>query len=213
MRSFLARFAGSLLVLGLVACGDSGGDGTGTDGSGGSTTTQSGTTGSMTGSTTGSTNASTGSNMGDPEPPEQTGMTAAHNLARANVSPPASTPIPPLSWDSELAAVAQAYAEQCIFEHSMGQYGENLYAESGLGSGPADVVKAWVDEAQFYDYDTGACSSPPCGHYTQVVWADSLRLGCGVAQCDTNSPFGSGAWVHWVCEYDPPGNWVGEQPY
>ncbi len=210
MRFSLGSLFTASIVLGLVACGDSG-DGAGTDGSGGAPGTTSGTQ-STTG-TTGSTNASTGSNMGDPEPPEQAGMTAAHNAARANVNPPAATPLPPLSWDADLAAYAQAYAEECIFEHSMGPYGENLYAESGIGAGPQDVVDAWVEEVAFYDYDTGACSNPPCGHYTQVVWADSLRLGCGVAQCDVNSPFGSGSWVHWVCEYDPPGNWVGEKPY
>jgi pathogenesis-related protein 1 len=28
------------------------------------------------------------------------------------------------------------------------------------------------------------------------------------------SPFeGFDTWENWVCNYDPPGNWVGEKPY
>ena len=44
-----------------------------------------------------------------------------------------------------------------------------------------------------------------CGHYTQVVWRKSLRVGCGMATC--------GATEVWVCNYDPAGNWDGERPY
>ncbi|HTJ80900.1 MAG TPA: pathogenesis-related family 1 protein [Polyangiaceae bacterium] len=204
----------ALATITLVAfvfasgCGDSGSRGDSTDGSGGSTST-----GTNAGGSTSATNGAT-TGGGDPEPVEMNGMTAAHNVARANVSPPASTPIPPLSWSSDIAAVAQAYAENCVFEHSMGDYGENLYAESGLDATPADVVDAWVGEVADYDYASNTCAANAmCGHYTQVVWADSARLGCGVANCSTNSPFGSGDWVLWVCNYDPPGNYIGEKPY
>ena len=43
--------------------------------------------------------------------------------------------------------------------------------------------------------------------------ADTVRIGCGKATCQDNAPWGSGAWEIWVCNYDPPGNWVGEKPY
>ena len=151
------------------------------------------------------------------EPTELAGITAAHNVARANVMPAAASPLPSLTWDQDLAAIAQAYAENCVFEHSMApDLGENLYANTGSTS-PEEVVAGWVSEVADYDYDTNACAPDSqwgCGHYTQVVWADSLRLGCGVATCTENSPFGSSAaWQNWVCNYDPPGNWVGEKPY
>lgn len=161
------------------------------------------------GSTSGSTSSS---NNGDTEPAALQGITAAHNEARANVQPAAQTSLPPLEWSGEVAAVAQAYAEKCIFEHNPDSpYGENLYAATG-GSTPQGVVKSWVDEVAAYDYASNSCSGV-CGHYTQVVWANSLRLGCGMAVCDQNSPFGGGSWEIWVCNYDPPGNWVGEKPY
>ena len=144
-------------------------------------------------------------------------MLAAHNAARASVDPPAATPIPPLEWSEELADMATAYAKQCNFEHSDNpDYGENLFA-STVSTTPAGVVKPWVDEKADYDYATNTCNADAvCGHYTQVVWADSLRVGCGVAECTENSPFDgapSPRWFHWVCNYDPPGNFVGQKPY
>jgi hypothetical protein len=40
-------------------------------------------------------------------------------------------------------------------------------------------------------------------------------VGCARRTCTTGSPFsgGTGEWTFWVCDYDPPGNWVGERPY
>jgi hypothetical protein len=32
-----------------------------------------------------------------------------------------------MAWDDALAAGAQSYAESCVFEHSKGEYGENLF--------------------------------------------------------------------------------------
>ncbi|MBK9266614.1 MAG: Fis family transcriptional regulator [Polyangiaceae bacterium] len=161
------------------------------------------------GSGVGST--SSGSMGGDGEPAVMNGMTAAHNEARANANPAPAKPMPPLTWSADLAAVAQAYAEKCIWEHSSNNYGENLYATSG-GDTPQDVVNAWVSEVQYYDYASDSCSDV-CGHYTQVVWAETLRLGCGMAKCPDNAPWGNGPWEMWVCNYDPPGNWVGQKPY
>ena len=142
-----------------------------------------------------------------------TGMTAAHNAARAAVMPPANPSLPALCWSSAIAATAQAYAEQCKFQHSMGKYGENLYAAAGKNASPQDVIDSWVGESADYDYSGNSCSGV-CGHYTQVVWRSSARLGCGVAQCSTNSPFsGFSDWQLWVCNYDPPGNFNGTRPY
>jgi len=202
--------AAHLLGLALLAgCGDSAG---GSDGSGGG-----GGNGSPSVSAqSGSENGSGGSTAGDGEPAGMVGMTAAHNLARADVSPSSATPIPGLEWDPEIAAIAQAYAERCVFEHSGANgLGENLYANAGSLATPQDVVKSWDDEAVDYDYATNTCNAGAiCGHYTQVVWAESQRLGCGYARCTANTPFdGFETWDNWVCNYDPPGNWVGEKPY
>lgn len=57
--------------------------------------------------------------------------------------------------------------------HSGGPYGENLAAGLGNFTG-LDAVKLWVDEKQDFNYKTNFC----CSHYTQVVWRNSVRLGC-----------------------------------
>jgi pathogenesis-related protein 1 len=139
------------------------------------------------------------------------GITAAHNAARAAVSPAPASPMPALAWSSDIAAVAQAWADGCKFQHSGGQYGENLYASTNQST-VQDVVDSWVGEKKDYDYASNSCSGV-CGHYTQVVWAKSLRLGCAVKSCSGGGPFGGGSWELWVCNYDPPGNFVGQKPY
>ena len=201
------------LVLGclVIACGDSGSQSDdpatgGNAGDGGNTTADGGN------ANPGNGGAGAGSSG---EPAELDGMTAEHNEERANVVPAAASPLPDLTWDPDIAAVAQAYAEVCVFEHSMGEYGENLYVNTGYQATPKEVVEGWASEVEFYDYDENSCvPGEMCGHYTQVVWAESLRLGCGVATCTVNSPFNNDEpWQNWVCNYDPPGNWVGEKPY
>jgi uncharacterized protein YkwD len=149
---------------------------------------------------------------GDPEPGLLAGITRYHNVARANVG------VGPLTWDPSIAATAAAYAAQCKFDHSgTAGLGENLaaYAPPG-GHTAASPVSDWVSENANYDYTTNTCATGQvCGHYTQVVWKNSLRLGCGVQACSTNSPFGANFpnWEIWVCNYSPPGNFVGQRPY
>ena len=44
------------------------------------------------------------------------------------------------------------------------------------------------------------------GHFTQVVWNNSVEIGCGVAK-------GTDNFVYGVCNYSPPGNFIGAQNY
>jgi hypothetical protein len=78
------------------------------------------------------------------------------------------------------------------------------------------VVRAWADEVADYDYENNSCvTGEQCGHYTQVVWRTTTRVGCATKVCTKNSPFGAQAptWQYWVCNYDPPGNYQGQRPY
>ena len=69
-------------------------------------------------------------------------------------------------------------------------------------------MHSWVVEGSTYNYNTNSCDgSGMCGHYTQMVWRDTKRLGCASLVCD------NGAGVFITCNYDPPGNYVGEKPY
>ncbi len=130
-------------------------------------------------------------------------MVQAHNAVRAPLG------LPPLLWSAQLAAVARAWADHLIatgaFEHRPSDpYGENLYAIIGGTASPRDVVAAWAGEASSYDLRTNTCSGV-CGHYTQIVWRATRRVGCAVAS--------DGQRQVWVCNYDPPGNVIGYPPY
>jgi uncharacterized protein YkwD len=130
-------------------------------------------------------------------------MVAAHNLYRAQVG------VPALQWSGALARRSQQWADALIERQAFtprrdGVFGENLYEVVGGGSSPADVVKAWASERANYHYETNSCSAR-CGHYTQVVWRDTKEVGCGVARKAQREV--------WVCNYNPPGNVVGERPY
>lgn len=148
------------------------------------------------------------------EQPELVGITAAHNTARANVSPAANPAIPPLTWSNTVASAAQGWANRCKWEHSSNGYGENIYASAGQSISGQSITDDWVSEESDYDYAANSCSGV-CGHYTQVVWRNSVSIGCGVAHCTKNSPFGAGFpnWDFVVCDYDPPGNYNGQRPY
>jgi pathogenesis-related protein 1 len=148
---------------------------------------------------------------GDPEPGRLAGITRYHNQVRAGI------PVPDLTWDPGIAATAAAYAARCLFEHSgTSGLGENLAAYAPPGNqAAAGPVSDWADEAQDYSYTSNSCAADKqCGHYTQLVWKSSRRLGCAVQVCDQNSPFTNVVrWELWVCNYSPPGNIVGQRPY
>lgn len=104
-----------------------------------------------------------------------------------------------LEWDNSLAEYAYKHASQCIFEHSHGPYGENLAA--GYRSTEA-AIKAWYDEEKLYSY-TNPQFSKATGHFTQLVWKSTRKVGCAVVSC--NGLHGTpGKYV--ACEYSPAGN-------
>jgi pathogenesis-related protein 1 len=130
-------------------------------------------------------------------------MLSTHNRVRTVVG------VPPLVWSDRLAAIAQTWANQLVLEgrlrhRASPRYGENLYLISGGDATPDNVVNAWAGEKADYDYRTNTCHSR-CGHYTQIVWRSTKAVGCAVANLRNVEV--------WVCEYDPPGNYVGERPY
>ncbi|XP_010722535.1 peptidase inhibitor 16 isoform X2 [Meleagris gallopavo] len=137
-----------------------------------------------------------------------------HNKYRSQVSPPAVDMLK-MSWDTELEAFAQAYAEKCIWDHNKerGRRGENLFAMAPM----LDLefaVEDWNAEEKFYNLTTSTCvSGQMCGHYTQVVWASTHRIGCGSKFCEKIEGIETEDMYLLVCNYYPPGNMKGRKPY
>ncbi|KAK1359144.1 Basic form of pathogenesis-related protein 1 [Heracleum sosnowskyi] len=129
----------------------------------------------------------------------------AHNAARSLVG------VGPMTWDANVAEYASNYTKtrtvNCSLIHSSGPYGKNLAKGTGSFSGTA-AVNMWVAEKSDYTYATNTCAANKvCGHYTQVVWKNSIRLGCARVLC------ANGLWWFITCSYDPPGNYIGQKPY
>ena len=143
---------------------------------------------------------------------------SAHDAIRANASPTPSPALPAVQWSADVESVAQQWANHCVYEHNAarGNLGENIAASSpGVWPTIVGVVQAWASEVADYDYASNTCApGKVCGHYTQLVWRESTLIGCAYARCTENSPFpGFSTWDFWVCDYAPPGNWVGQRPY
>ena len=148
-------------------------------------------------------------------------MTKAHNDLRQKYGSP------PLKYSKSLENAAKKWAtilqeDGCGMAHSHGKVGptgENLYWASAYKTANSkdaegqwiwhstlkkvkdqEVVQAWYDEVQWYDYETDSCEKGQmCGHYTQVIWKTTTELGCAAMACEDRSQV-------WVCEYSPPGN-------
>jgi uncharacterized protein YkwD len=130
------------------------------------------------------------------------GIVGLHNQERAKHC------AAPLRWSPEVAAVAQRWANGlaargCVMEHSHGNYGENLAMIGGGQLTAGQVVAMWYDEVALYNFSRPGFSMQT-GHFTQVVWRGTSKIGCAKAACDGGEV--------WVCNYDGPGNWEGAFP-
>ncbi|KAK1686496.1 hypothetical protein QYE76_047344 [Lolium multiflorum] len=132
---------------------------------------------------------------------------AAHTAARAEVG------LGQVWWDQNLADYAEWWANQrrgvCGGHSGVVGYGENIFwGSAGWPWTGVDAVNTWVDEKQYYDYNSNSCWGPyGCGHYTQVVWRESTLIGCARVDCDNNL----GVFI--TCNYYPQGNWNNRRPY
>jgi pathogenesis-related protein 1 len=170
--------------------------------------------------------ASGSASIGDGETGVFVGITAAHNAVRSELG------LPNLTWSSDLAVVAQDWADTLAsdcgaFMHRQpNMYGENLAAQFSTGlNNPMtaeEAVDGWAAEVDCWTFGAiqrgeaceAACTqrlnASGCGHYTQIVWRSTREVGCGYARCNQS---GGALMQIWVCNYDPPGNVIGREPY
>jgi hypothetical protein len=141
-------------------------------------------------------------------------LLAAHNRERD------VTGVAALEWDDGLARDAAAWAGQLQasgeFEHSpdAGEdeepQGENLWMGTASAYSPEEMVELWIAEKKHYRPGVFPAVSrtgnlDDVGHYTQLVWAETGRVGCAVARGRQDDVL--------VCRYSSAGNVIGERVF
>ena len=108
-----------------------------------------------------------------------------------------------LEWHTAIASRAQSWADIGVWEHSSANFrkqgsencGESLAWGYPTRTGVA-FTRSWYDEIEDTDGGLGLADSiesdsgKALGHYTQVVWKSSSRLGCGVGRATVNDSEG-----------------------
>lgn len=150
------------------------------------------------------------------------------NKAAQGADQPAAANLRKLTWNNELESIAQRWVEQCTFGHDKqrnlldGTYvGQNAYSssssvqssEAAVNSGAGGAVDAWYNEINNPGFSNSDISpfvfSYGAGHYTQVVWAETTQVGCGLVT------YKDGSWFKEliVCNYAKGGNMGGAEMY
>ncbi|KAG7454686.1 hypothetical protein MATL_G00262390 [Megalops atlanticus] len=150
----------------------------------------------------------------------------AHNVHRSSVNPSASNMLY-MTWDEALAKSARAWARNCKNDHNpllqtpkklhptFTFVGENIWVGEPFSIFTVeDAVQKWFNEVDDYTYKTKQCKSV-CGHYKQVVWAKSYKVGCAVQVCPNGiEDFSKNPKsAIFVCNYGDAGNVKGLHPY
>nr|CAD7256847.1 unnamed protein product [Timema shepardi] len=120
-----------------------------------------------------------------------------------------------ISWDDELAGIAQRWVDQCQIDHDScrrcGWAAHNVStmprpSPSGTATDMPEKLPTFQEKLQNIIPEP---NSEVVGHYTQVVWADTTLVGCGLIY------YPDGVWniYYMACNYGPAGNIIGDSLY
>nr|XP_053629285.1 uncharacterized protein LOC128686406 isoform X1 [Cherax quadricarinatus] len=126
-------------------------------------------------------------------------------------------------WDKELAEVAQRHADQCLFKHdcadcrrvSRFSVGQNIFVSYQSNYDTSiqwdRALKSWYDEVALFSPTNiqPFKFTSALGHYTQMVWFSTDRVGCGYTM------YQEGGWWKklYTCNYGPGGNIILDRMY
>ena len=130
---------------------------------------------------------------------------AAHNAERVRAG------VPALVWDNALGTAAASYATQMAmtgrFAHSDRSLrrgtGENLWMGTHGAFSVEAMAGAWASEKRFFRAGVFPNVSrsgdwEDVGHYTQMIWPTTQRVGCALASTPQVD--------YLVCRYSGAGN-------
>ncbi|XP_049529030.1 scoloptoxin SSD976 isoform X2 [Dermacentor silvarum] len=153
-------------------------------------------------------------------PEEVTFITRLHNELRQTLAAgklpgfPTAADMLRLEYDGEVARRAQVHSQSCRFQHGCfgcgqirGYIGQNLFlAPRGNWE---QAIRTWWDEHRKTNRDVISRYnfSPRNGHFTQIAWSRTGKVGCGATDC----PQLGGRYM--VCNYEPGGNMLRQPVY
>ena len=143
-------------------------------------------------------------------------MLDGHNRERAAVG------VAPLQWDPALAAAAQLYARELATTGKWGHsdartrpgQGENLWMGSRGAFTTERMVADWASEKRLFRAGNSgpvfpavsrSASWADVGHYTQIVWRMTTKVGCALESSQTSD--------YLVCRYSPGGNVMNQRVF
>ncbi|KAI9561935.1 hypothetical protein GHT06_012898 [Daphnia sinensis] len=154
-----------------------------------------------------------------------------HNFFRSRVHPPAADMLA-MTWHGEAARDAQRWADQCQFlihdnvtgrwVDDFGSCGQNIFVSTHQVPWMF-ATKTWFLEKHNFTYGSPQNNLFEVGHYTQMVWAATHKVGCGFTKCPyrpdkrsrtTKRSGGRSSIKHpkyfynYVCNYCPIGNYM-----
>jgi len=127
----------------------------------------------------------------NPQPTDLTSynaiVVAHHNVHRQNHS------APDVEWDDALAATAAKIAASCKYEHDVtmdgGGYGQNIAAGVEAANVSAIITDLFYNGEIGYFGNQYGMANPNMdefelwGHFTQIVWKDTTKVGCATQAC------------------------------
>lgn len=135
---------------------------------------------------------------------------ALHNQARGAAG------VRPILWDRSLAQAAEAYAARLASTGRLGHspswqrpgQGENLWMGTHGAFNLDQMLGSWSSERRMFRAGafprvSSSGSWGDVGHYTQMIWPGSVRVGCAVRS--------SANFDYLVCRYSPGGNVMGSR--
>lgn len=159
-----------------------------------------------------------------------------HLSARVSVRPPARH-MRILQWSEKLEAHAYYWANRCEWRYpdpavpeerpltllglsiaslglktSTGAHSSNRARTPHPPPPISELFHLWVRSRVSYDFELNLCKEGDCGHYLQVIWANTMHIGCERAYCPAGDNAGLGRHTL-VCLYSPSGKFASARPY
>jgi len=141
---------------------------------------------------------------------EKDTLLSLHRMARDELKSPN---MKQLNWDNDLAAAAQNYANKCKKMVHSGEGPENLAARTS--GNVTDLFYQFYNEKAAFDasgyrakFLSGTYEGKMVGHYSQIVWAENTKVGCGLTDCRPQGYFK----LYLVCRY-AKGNILNREVY